>query len=220
MSPASSAYRSSARAEAVLDEQNKEDVLEIDADHDMLPPADASEPGDLSLTPALIAAFVASLKAYQIDLKFSSGSWATLNVGSSMTHRGPYDILLTSETIYRMDSLSSLVDLMSRATVRPTPENGSIVESLEDATSKISLSPSSGVVDLQILASEPYLCLVAAKLVYFGVGGGVREFVNEVEGRSAGRGKVQTIWVQNQGIKRSVMRVVWEALRPRASQQS
>ena len=34
--------------------------------------------------------------------------------------------------------------------------------------------------NLEHLAGGPYLCLVAAKLVYFGVGGGVNEFMRAV----------------------------------------
>lgn len=176
-----------------------------------LPPADPSQPGELALTPELKTAFLESLQTCGIHLKLFSGSWATFDVERA---GGPYDVLLTSETIYRTASLGSLVDLMRRATA-PAVQKGSS-PSLEDSTSRLSLSDSEG---LKGLVDAPYLCLVAAKLVYFGVGGGVNEFVQAVEtshargvageGRSSNR--VQTVWETNKGVKRSIMRVVWSS---------
>ena len=202
MSPASSKYRSG----------SSEKDPEPDDDDDEpapLPPADPSQPGELALTPELKTAFLESLQAYGIHLKLFSGSWSTFDVERA---GGPYDVLLTSETIYRTASLGSLVDLMRRATT-PASQAGSSA-SLEDSASRLSLSDSE---DLKVLAGAPYLCLVAAKLVYFGVGGGVNEFIEAVESSSAGLGaggertgsQVQTIWETNKGVKRSIMRVVW-----------
>ena len=184
MSPASSTYRASATQQA---EQSK--------DSEEPPPADPTQAGELPITPALAAAFLESLRTYRVHLRFFSGSWATLDVEAP--GRGPYDILLTSETIYRTASLQSLVNLMRRATA--SAGRGRDV-SLEDADS------------LKLLAGEPYLCLVAAKLVYFGVGGGVNEFVEAIERpKTGGRlGTVQTVLERSRGVKRSVMRVVWE----------
>jgi len=60
-------------------------------------------------------------------------------------------------------------------------------------------------------SNEPhhYLCLVAAKVLYFGVGGGVSEFVRTVEG-SPWKGKVETVWEKIAGVGRSVMRIRWD----------
>ena len=193
MSPASSAYRASVPAQET---GNTEDVDDDELDSAPLPPADPSQPGELSITPALKSAFLESLKTYGIHLRLFSGAWSTFDVEQA---GGPYDILLTSETIYRTASLPSLVNLMQRATkVRDRST------SLEDLASRLSLSDPAS---MQGLANAPYLCLVAAKLVYFGVGGGVNEFIHAVEGTS--RGRVQTIWETSKGVKRSVMRVVW-----------
>ncbi|RPD55528.1 hypothetical protein L226DRAFT_537017 [Lentinus tigrinus ALCF2SS1-7] len=193
MSPASSAYRASATTQA---EQTE--------DAEQPPPADPTQAGELPITPVLTAAFLESLKTYRVHLKFFSGSWATLDVDAP--DRGPYDILLTSETIYRTASLQSLVNLMRRATV-----NQGRTESLEEAASRLTLEDAES---LKLLAREPYLCLVAAKLVYFGVGGGVSEFVDAIERpKEGGRlGTVQTVLEMSRGVKRSVMRVVWEAV--------
>ena len=47
---------------------------------------------------------------------------------------------------------------------------------------------------------------MAAKVVYFGVGGGVSEFVSAVEGE--GR-SVETVWEKKEGVGRVIMRVKW-----------
>ncbi|KAI0707580.1 hypothetical protein C8T65DRAFT_650930 [Cerioporus squamosus] len=192
MSPASSAFRASASAEAARAEDAEEP-----------PPADPTQAGEIPITTTLTSAFLEALRTYRIELKFFSGSWATLDVDKP--DRAPYDILLTSETIYRTASLGSLVDLMRRATAA-SGRGGS----LEGAVSRLTLSNANG---LKPLADEPYLCLVAAKLVYFGVGGGVNEFIEAIERPRDGKrlGQVQTVLERSRGVKRSVMRVVWES---------
>jgi protein-histidine N-methyltransferase len=113
--------------------------------------------------------------------------------------------VLTSETIYKSDSLDSLVKLVKAACGYlpcPLPKldiNGDLEELTEQ---KLSLRP----------PTEPhprkYLCLVAAKVLYFGVGGGVSEFVRNVEG--PGNGKVETVWEKKMGVATCVMRVRWD----------
>ena len=55
-------------------------------------------------------------------------------------------------------------------------------------------------------ASQRALCLVAAKVLYFGVGGGVQEFVRAVENEG---GTVDTVWEHREGVGRRIMRVEW-----------
>jgi protein-histidine N-methyltransferase len=50
------------------------------------------------------------------------------------------------------------------------------------------------------------LCLVAAKVLYFGVGGGVQEFVRAVEDEG---GTVHVVWEHREGVGRRIMRVEW-----------
>ena len=199
MSPASSAYRTASEVATDADKGKDDDDGE---EPDPLPPADPSQPGELPITPALTAAFLESLKAYRIHLKFFKGAWATFDVDRA---GGSYDLLLTSETIYRTASLGSLVDLMKRATARSDRKQGS-GDGIDHTASKLTLTDADG---LKALSDEPHLCLVAAKLVYFGVGGGVNEF-EEVITKASGR--VETIWERNRGVRRSIMRVVWETL--------
>lgn len=87
--------------------------------------------------------------------------------------------MLTSETIYRTESLPSLTAIMRGAC------NADVPKSVDD-----------------------YLCLVAAKVLYFGVGGGVAEFVRCVRDLDRG-GTVETVWEKTQGVERRVMSVRW-----------
>lgn len=175
------------------------DPAEEDAeDRDVLPSADPTQSGDLPLPPALLSAFQQSLSEYGIELRFFSGSWQSFDLAAAST-TGKYDTVITSETIYRTDSLGALLDLMWRACTGKEE----IEQPLEQLTDEKLNSPSS------------YLCLVAAKQVYFGVGGGVAEFIQAVETglpttRARPKGRVETIWRLDEGVKRSVMRVEWQ----------
>ncbi|EMD34673.1 hypothetical protein CERSUDRAFT_97259 [Gelatoporia subvermispora B] len=199
MSPASQAFRDNVDSSPAGDQQ------------DPPPPADATIPGELPLSPELIGAFQESLKLRGIDIRFFSGSWDTFDLHHT---GGKYDVVLTSETIYRPESLPSLLNLMCQACV------GDVSMS---HTSDISNSPARALEDItaeQLTIAEsttPYLCLVAAKLVYFGVGGGISEFVRAVEHPEdkdqapchQRKGSVQHLWERNEGVKRTIMRVTW-----------
>lgn len=50
------------------------------------------------------------------------------------------------------------------------------------------------------------LCLVAAKVLYFGVGGGVSDFLRAVVATKA---RVETVLERKEGVGRKVMRVWW-----------
>lgn len=202
MSPASQPFRSS---QSSLDPTAEQ----VDPEHEQepYPPADPTEAGDLQLTPVLLEAFTASLKEHGVTLRFFSGSWETFDVKTTLGESGGrYDIVLTSETIYRTDSLGPLVDLMWQACtgsydVRKEQETS--VEKLASAASELSLE-----------TRQP-LCLVAAKLVYFGVGGGVAEFTRAVENgvpssKQRSRGRVETVWEREGGVRRVLLRVRWE----------
>ncbi|KAI0263071.1 hypothetical protein BC834DRAFT_888990 [Gloeopeniophorella convolvens] len=55
-------------------------------------------------------------------------------------------------------------------------------------------------------AAAPGVCLVAAKVLYFGVGGGVQAFERAV--REDG-GRVAGVWEHREGVGRRIMRVEW-----------
>ncbi|QRW10405.1 histidine protein methyltransferase [Ceratobasidium sp. AG-Ba] len=127
---------------------------------------DPSIPGDLSISLELRAAFLASLKALKIDIRLFSGPWSQFRSRIST----PYDLVLTSETIYQPASLRSLVQL---------------------------LRDGSGSGD----------CLVAAKLVYFGVGGGILEFQRTL-GEVDFNGRAETVWEHKEGVGRVYVRMM------------
>lgn len=201
MSPASQPFRSS---QPSLDPTTQPDP---EQEQEPYPPADPTEAGDLQLTPALVEAFTASLKEHGVTLRFFSGSWETFDVKTTLDGSGgKYDIVLTSETIYRTDSLGPLVDLMWQACTGSNDvrkEQETSVDKLASAASGLSLE-----------TRQP-LCLVAAKLVYFGVGGGVAEFTRAVENgvpssKQRSRGRVETVWEREGGVRRVLLRVRWE----------
>lgn len=191
MSPASALFRKS-----------KSSSDSSDDDSNPLPPPDPTQDGDLPITPTLTSAFLESLKVYNIDLRFLCGSWDSFDIKKT---GGTYDLILTSETVYRMDSLPSLVGLMQRACVGDGLTNNSLAE---EVAAKL-------VIDEERSPKRDFpICLVAAKLVYFGVGGGVSEFVKAVEEypiRSEGnqKGKVEVVWEKKEGVKRCIMQVRW-----------
>lgn len=136
----------------------------------------ADSPLELNISENLKDAFNQSLMTYGLNLRFFSGSWDTFDLQKSC---GSYNLVLTSETIYRMESLPSLTAIMRSA---------------------CNAEGSQGVDD--------YLCLVAAKVLYFGVGGGAAEFVHCVRDLDRG-GTVETVWEKTQGVERRVMSVRW-----------
>ncbi|KAG6899944.1 hypothetical protein C0993_005067 [Termitomyces sp. T159_Od127] len=143
---------------------------EVDEDTES---ANPNAPGDLFITSELKSAFLASLKTYKIHLKFFSGSWTSFPVA-------PYDIVLTSETIYRSESLAQFLALLKGSA------------SVQGKQKK-----------------KVHLCLVAAKILYFGVGGGVEDFVARVKEQG---GSVENVWEVTSGVGRRVMSVQWESI--------
>ncbi|KIJ63061.1 hypothetical protein HYDPIDRAFT_113597 [Hydnomerulius pinastri MD-312] len=140
---------------------------------------------ELNITPELRDAFTTSLQTYGIYLRFFSGSWDTFDLQSA---GGKYNLVLTSETIYHPKSLPSLIRLMRDACGTSLNE-----DTLDEGDHRC-------------------LCLVAAKTVYFGVGGGISEFIRCVGGMNGEqnlRGQVETVWEKLLGVSRKVMSVRW-----------
>lgn len=148
------------------------------------PPADPTVPGELPLTPALKSAFTASLTKHNISLAFSAGPWESLTAhfrsGLGVEHAA-HDIVLTSETIYRIDALPALIELLHQAQASASP-------------------------------AQP-VCLIAAKVMYFGVGGGVSEFMSILESKGmvdkGCAGKAETVWEHSVGVGRKILRIEW-----------
>ncbi|KAF8830655.1 hypothetical protein HHX47_DHR2000781 [Lentinula edodes] len=200
MSPASDPFLSS---QASSLDAGTEEILEY-------PAKDTTNAGELIITPALKDAFKQSLEKYNVELRFFGGSWKSFkNAIGTGTHfsdaqaqdasaggLGGYDILLTSETIYRTESVPELIQAMWQSTHPSTSSS----------------CPSSQLSKLTISEPRPPRILVAAKVFYFGVGGGVDEFAEAVRrwnGASGVNTEVTTIWEKNVGVGRRIIQVVW-----------
>jgi protein-histidine N-methyltransferase len=150
------------------------------------------------MTPSLKEAFLAALQAHGIVLRFFAGPWRSFDLAHT---GGSYDVVLTSETIYRTDSLDSLVDLLARA-------SGHAMDAPKDIRDRGDTAESNPP---SVTPPPRRLCLVAAKVLYFGVGGGVSEFMRAVEERECvnGKAEVQIALERKEGVGRRVMKVEW-----------
>ncbi|KAF4616929.1 hypothetical protein D9613_008568 [Agrocybe pediades] len=148
-------------------------------DDEVAPRIDLSVAGELPITPELKASFLDSLESLHISLRFFSGSWDTFDPRETIG-TDTYDMVLTSETIYRNDSLQPLIRLMQSACL--------------------------GTADGTNTASKEYCCLVAAKVLYFGVGGGISDFLKAVESH---RATCSTVLERKAGVGRKIMSVRW-----------
>ena len=158
-----------------------------------------SEPGELPLTPELLSAFTESLKEHKIDLAFVSGTWSDMETWIRNTQH-PYNLILTSETIYRPSSLQSLISLLrSSLALRSGPSLEAETHPLSGELAHLSLRTSS-------TSALPHFCLVAAKVIYFGVGGGIDAFEKAVEGAG---GKVKMVFERKEGVSRCIMQITW-----------
>lgn len=220
MSPLSASYRSTLPPPTSSDVQSgEENTDESNTDN---PNPSPSTPGELTFTPALLAAFTSSLSQQNIHLRFFIGSWDGFDVGSvwrsdpplpdDATRRPYYDIVLTSETIYRVESLPALLGVLRSAsycTTEKTLEERTADLSLDGTTNRSGSNGEDG--------DGQGICLVAAKVLYFGVGGGVQDFVRAVEdgqhvqdeSESRAQGSVETVWERKDGVGRKIMRVRW-----------
>ncbi len=134
--------------------------------------------------------------AHKVRLRFFAGGWSTLR--ECLAHQGtapppPYDIVLASETIYRTEALGAFLGVL-RSTVASA--------SASSAATMSAPAPCNREVEVV----HPPLCLVAAKVLYFGVGGGVQAFVSAIEGE---HGTVHTVWEHREGVGRAIMRIEW-----------
>ncbi|KAF8520945.1 hypothetical protein BU17DRAFT_88545 [Hysterangium stoloniferum] len=146
-----------------------------------------SEAGELALSPELLSAFTASLQDRNIGLNFISGSWNDTDTWIREKDIR-YDLVLSSETIYRMASLPSFIALL-RSSSRVS--HGTETGAPQDAGGEPPPRP---------------ICLVAAKVIYFGVGGGVMGFERAIE--EAG-GQCITVFEQKAGVSRRIMQIIW-----------
>ena len=194
MSPLSAEYRASSAADSDDDGDDGVETTQGRAAH-----AYRRGPGGLTVTRALLDAFTASLDAHKVRLRFFAGGWSTLR--ECLAHQGtdpprpppPYDIVLASETIYRTEALGAFLGVLR-----------STVASVSASSAATTSAPAP--CDREVEVVHPPLCLVAAKVLYFGVGGGVQAFVSAIEGE---HGTVHTVWEHREGVGRAIMRIEW-----------
>lgn len=143
---------------------------------------DQGQQGDVELSDEIVDGFLDDLRKYQIEIQFYSGHWEGLTAINAININSLPNIILTSETIYSTDTMPVLIDTLEEA----------YKGSLEDVKSD--------------LKPMDRLCLVAAKVVYFGVGGGVFAFEQELKRRKA---STKTVWKSEKGVSRVVLQVDW-----------
>ncbi|KAK0520415.1 hypothetical protein OC842_007108 [Tilletia horrida] len=200
-SPAAAPFRA---ASAEPSDQDKNKAQEQPPPH-----PSPSTTGELDLsTDALLSTFQTDLAStHNIHLRFFSGPWsrplADLLLSSPPAsaaagkEREAYDIVLSSETVYSLHTLPALTDMLYTACHPAERSEG----------------------DSHAAAA---LCLVAAKVLYFGVGGGVHSFVQAVERghlaspppaaegrRRRPKGQARVVREVRAGVGRAVLQVSW-----------
>ncbi|KAL8643170.1 MAG: hypothetical protein Q9228_000232 [Teloschistes exilis] len=119
-------------------------------------------PGDLDIDPSLVSSFEAALEERNIDLQAVVGSWCSDYASLALWDTLPGRVLiLAAETIYSPSSTCAFTKTVMDI-MRRSKKRGEAVQAL-----------------------------VAAKKVYFGVGGGVDEFLKELDERG---GKGTLVW--------------------------
>ena len=166
-------------------------------DSDLAPSINPTTPGEVPITLELKQAFISSLESLNITLRLFSGSWHNFHPQIALaSNPGRFDVLLTSETIYDLGSLPSLIRLMK---VACTGSASGVSDTESDDL--VSKDDSQEKTD-----QEGYLCLVAGKVLYFGVGGGIDDF-SEAVGKVGGKMEVVSEW--KTGVGRKVVRIRW-----------
>jgi len=183
-SPSSASYRDAFKDGTDVDE---------DTEHPPLPSPDPEAPGELPVNPALVAAFLESLSNKNLHIHFLCGPWSAYNVDRR------FDMILTSETMYRPESIPDLLDVLWKAYTSPPALT-------IDATLE-------GAVEEKLSLDDPR-CYVAGKVLYFGVGGGLPDFVSGLEDPqdskcSREKGRWEVLKQHSQGVVRKVLQISW-----------
>ncbi|CAD6909887.1 unnamed protein product, partial [Tilletia laevis] len=178
-------------------------------------------PGDLELSPALLSAFQEDLAARKIRLRFFSGPWSSLADvlfpppssddadGDGDERRREYDVVLSSETVYSLSTLPSLVDILH---VCCTASASASAQHQHQHQHQHQQRAQGEVAQASPPQKTDTLCLVAAKVLYFGVGGGVHSFINAVQSsRKASGGYAHVVRELNVGVGRAVLQTGWSS---------
>lgn len=137
--------------------------------------------GDLEITPDLLSRFVSDLSLKNIHLSGISGAWnhAFNSLIKPFDHpqrgRAAETIVLASETIYSPASIRAFCDILLSVLSHGNAFGGTSI------------------------------AFIAAKRIYFGVGGGIDEFLRILEELG---GEAKTVWeTEDTGVGRVIMQV-------------
>jgi protein-histidine N-methyltransferase len=169
---------------------------------------DGRRAGTLDLTPELLAAFTKVLEERGVDLQFTYGDWS--GMATTLADEAPYSLVLTAETIYAEESQRALLDVLQTSAryTAPLKETARAPASLEASLDSLSVRDDWARQPLVAETPEPVV-LVAAKVLYFGVGGGLDSFLAQVAAEKQGWSARVRDWVK--GVGRAVVRVGWQA---------
>lgn len=201
-SPASIAYRKEHESQSSASQKQKQKRKQ-ESDRFIAESASEAEPtpGDLELTEELLSAFLSSLEEQFVELRFFSGSWGGFNVKKQVEK---YDLILTSETIYSLKTMSSLISVLSRSSRFPSKENSARTQVHPQPEQETENSNITKRLESTTLNDPSTLILVAAKVLYFGVGGGVQAFESAIEEQGGWSEEVRRI---DKGVGRVVLSV-------------
>jgi len=133
--------------------------------------------GELEIDAGLVQNFLATLESYGITLSFFSGAWS------------PEFVRLVND---KMGSRPACLTIIGAETIYSPAALKSFADTL------ISL--------LETMPGDDKTSLVAAKKVYFGVGGSMEDFCDTVRARGA---EVELIREESDGVRRAVVEVKW-----------
>ncbi|WVO17420.1 hypothetical protein L204_105112 [Cryptococcus depauperatus] len=163
---------------------------------------DLEEPGNLSLHSGLLDAFKALLDERRIELRFTYGHWEGLSKELAERKEG-YGLVLTAETIYSQENTPALVKLLREAVKEPHVIKHNDIQ-LESSLEDLKVNDSWSEEPLRNTTSGSVL--VAAKILYFGVGGGLQDFLEVIKTSGA---HYSTVKEWTQGVGRKVVQVAW-----------
>ncbi|ODN82914.1 hypothetical protein L202_01164 [Cryptococcus amylolentus CBS 6039] len=164
---------------------------------------DMELPGNLSLNEDLIAAFKSLLEERGIDVKFSHGHWEGLSKELEQQDE-KYGLVLTAETIYSPESTPALIGVLREAIGKQAGNVEHKQVQLESGLGSLSVQEAWATAPLAEITRGH--ALVAAKVLYFGVGGDLQTFVETVEKDGA---QTSTVKHWSQGVGRKVVQVGW-----------
>ncbi|KAJ9123089.1 hypothetical protein QFC22_001279 [Naganishia vaughanmartiniae] len=161
---------------------------------------------NLELTHEVIQEFQEKLKLHNIKLSFSCGDWsgfAEVLQSSDGKKETLYNLVLTAETIYRLESVPSLLRVLKYAS-RRDDTNAMKAQGGNDTADVASALD--GLTLQMAWERDEDVILVAAKILYFGVGGGMQDFTYSVE---RNQGTVESVRTWSFGVGRQVVRLHW-----------